>query len=220
MQPGAKRAILPPVAPKILSQLDGWAGVLAVELELAECTVRDKDFSGVQRLEAEGCKLFGVNFAGAKLAKLQTSDAVLDHIEAAGMRTSGAAGLRMVARNSRLTGADFGEGLFEDCVFEDVKFDEAGFRFSVFKRVRFVNCVLRNADFSSAKLSSVYFSGCEFEGANFDNVTCKSVDLRGEALSAIKGIFGLKDATISSEPVVQLAPLLAAAAGLDVDYET
>jgi uncharacterized protein YjbI with pentapeptide repeats len=214
------RTIISPVAPKILPQLDEWMGIVGAEIELADCVVGDKDFSAVQRLEVEGCKLAGVNLTGAKLAKLQMSDAVLSRTEAAGMHAPEAACLRMIIQDSRFTGADFGEALLEDCTFEAVKFDEAGFRFVAFKRVRFLNCVLRGADFSGAKLSNVYFSGCDFDGTNFDNATCKLVDLRGENLANVKGIFGLKGATVSSEQVVQLAPLLAAGAGLDVDYET
>lgn len=211
--------VLPPATPKILVQLDAWAGDVGDELELSDYSVQGRDSSVVRRLDIEGCKLNNLQLAVARLDKLQLSDSSLSHIEAAGMHAPKAALLRVVTSNSRLTGADFGAASFEDCMFENVKFDEGGLRFAIFKRVRFENCVLRNTDFSSAKLLNVSFVGCDFEGANFDNASCKLVDLRGEDLSNIKGGLGLKGATISSEQLIQLAPRLAAGVGLIVDYE-
>lgn len=214
------RRLLIPQAPKLLSQLDDWQGVVGIEVELEHCEVRGADLTRVERLEAEGCRLSGLRFAGAKLGKFQVADVIFNRTEAAGLQTAEAAMLRVAVTDSRLTGADFGEALLEDCVFENVKLDESGFRFATFKRVRFENCVLRNVDFTGVKMSNVSFSGCDLNGSNFDSAICKSVDLRGETLTSIKGVHGLKGATISSDQLIQLAPLLAAEAGFDVDYET
>lgn len=217
-----KPKFIPPQVPTLPAQLDMWSDDLAPELDLdlEDCAVQDEDFSVVQRLFADGCKFTRVQLAGTVLEKCQLSECILSRIEAAGMRASDAAWLRVATRDSRLTGADLGTAFLEDCVFKNVKFDEAGLRFATLKRVRFEDCVLRGADFSGAKLSNVTFSGCELEGANFDNAACKAVDLRGEVLTGVKGVLGLKGATISSDQLVQLAPLLAADLGLDVDYET
>lgn len=214
------RVVAVPKEPKLLAKLDAWAGEVGAEIELEACEVRWADFAATERFEAESCRFIGVQFAGAAFKKFQLSDSVIMRSESAAAHAPKAAWLRVVVKDSRLTGADFGEATFEDCVFENAKIDESGFRFATFKRVRFENCVLRNADFSSAKLTNVSFSGCDLEGTNFDNASCKSVNLRGENLSAIKGIHGLKGATISSEQLIQLAPILAAELGLDVDYET
>jgi uncharacterized protein YjbI with pentapeptide repeats len=212
-------AITQPVVPKLLPQLDDWSGKISDEIELQTSAVQDKNFANVRRLEVEGCRLTALQLGAARFDKLRLSDVTLYRVEAAGMRAPEGSALRMVCKDSRLTGVDLGEALLEDCVFENVKLDEVGFRFAVLKRVRFVSCVLRNADFSGAKFSNVTFSACELNGANFDNATCKFVDLRGENIAAIKGVMGLKGATVSSEQLIQLAPLLAAEAGLDVDYE-
>ncbi len=214
------KVIARPIIPKLLAQLDDRAAAVTRELELSDCSVTDTDFSGIRRLEVEGCRLTAVQFSSAVFDKLSLSDVIANRLEAAGMHAPEAALLRVMMKDSRLTGIDLGASLLEDCTFENVKLDESGSRFATFKRVRFENCNLRNADFSGAKLMHVSFSGCELEGANFDNAACKLVDFRGENLSTIKGALGLKGATISSEQLIQLAPLLAAEAGLDVDYET
>jgi uncharacterized protein YjbI with pentapeptide repeats len=215
-----QRVIITPSKPKLLPKPSEWAGTASTELELEGCLVRDRDFAAVRRLEVEGCRLVSIEVVGATFDKLQMSDAVVSRLEAAGMRAPESSWLRIRIEDSRLTGVDIGAATFEDCTFRNVKINEAGLRFAALKRVRFENCVLRNTEFNGAKLSQVSFDGCDLEGANFDGATCKSVDLRGEPLIGIKGVHGLRGAIISSEQLMQLAPLLASEAGLDVDYET
>ncbi len=214
------QAIAKPTPASIPPRLEDWTGPVIEVIELENRKVHGIDLGPTKRLEVESCTIINVQLAGTRFDKLQLGDTALRHIEAAGMHAPEATWLRVTLSDSRLTGADFGEALLEDCVFENVKLDESGFRFATLKRVRFSNCVLRNADFSGAKFAHVSFESCEFEGVNFDNATCTTVDLRDENLSEIKGVFGLKGATVSSEQLVQLAPLLAAEAGLDVDFET
>lgn len=206
--------------PKLPKQIDDWSGVADTDLELVDYAVHGVDFSQVKRLDAEGCKFSGVQLAGAVLDKLQLSDALAINIEAAGLRAPEAAFLRLTAQHSRFTGADMGAAQLEDCTFEDTKFDEAGLRFAKLKRVRFKNCVLRNLDFSNAKLSHVSFSDCDLDGVNFSGTTCAAVDLRGETLTNIKGVMSLKNVIVTSDQLVQLAPMLAAEVGLNVEYDS
>lgn len=209
-----------PIVPKLPTQLDSWQGMVEAELELEHCTVDGGDFSSVRKLELEGCIITSALLTGMSLDKLRCNDTVLARIEAAGLNAPEGVLLRTVIRNSRMTGADFGAALLEDCTFEAVKLDEAGLRFATLKRVVFKGCVLRDVDFTGAKLLHVNFSECDLEGANFDHAACTLVDIRGEKLVAIKGVNGLRGARISSEQLIELAPLLALELGLDVDYET
>jgi len=113
--------------------------------------------------------------------------------------------------------SEFADGSFEDCTFRNVKFDEAGFRFATFKRVRFENCMLRAADFGNARFTHVVFTGCDLTDANFASAHCSSVDIRAQDIVAAKGVLGLKGATISTEQLMQLAPLLAAELGFRLE---
>ena len=219
MKQAKQITILLPVAPKLPAHLEAWSGRVEPEVELADCAVSNVDFGEVQRLHIDSSRLVNVQCVGAAFAKLQIADATAQRLTAVGMRAPESSCLRAVIQNSRLTGADFGAALFEDCIFENIKFDEAGFRFATFKRVRFTDCVLREADFKGAKLMNVYFSGCDLEGANFENATCQAVDLRSEPLTGIKGVLGLKGAVITSEQLIQIAPLLAIEVGLVIDNE-
>lgn len=76
--------------------------------------------------------------------------------------------------------------------------------------------MLRSGDFSNAKLSHVTFSGCDLEQTNFIAADCHDVDVSTEDLTVAKGILGLKGSTISTEQLMQLAPLLATELGFRI----
>ncbi|HSX30989.1 MAG TPA: pentapeptide repeat-containing protein [Candidatus Saccharimonadales bacterium] len=208
--------ITPPHAPGLPAQLDTWDEGVDSNLEIDRALVRGADFSSVAKLYIDSSKLDNVALTGADLEKLECADTVITKLEAAALRAYKANLLRVVLNDSRLTGAEFAETHFEDCVFKNVKFDDVGFRFATFKRVRFENCILRAADFSNAQLAHVTFSGCDLEAANFISAECKGVDISSEDLTTIKGVLGLKGASISTEQLIQLAPLLATELGFKV----
>jgi len=211
---------LSPVPPKLTLQLDDWQGPIASELELEKYVVDGADFSGVRKLEIDGCSVVSAVLTGADISKLRCSDAKLAHIEAAGLRAADAQLLRTHIKSSRMTGIDLGQSQLEDCTFESVKLDEAGLRFAHLKRVIFKDCVLKQADFTGATLTHVSFIDCALEGTNFDRAACAFVDMRGENLAVIKGVNGLKGVHVSNEQLVELAPLMALELGLDVSNET
>ncbi|HSX05749.1 MAG TPA: pentapeptide repeat-containing protein [Candidatus Saccharimonadales bacterium] len=205
--------ITPPLAPRLPTQLDDWNEPIEAELELDGLLVRDANFTDARRISIDGSKLVGVVMAGAVLDKFECSDTELTKLEAAGVQAYKANFLRVTMADCRLTGAELAEATFEDCVFKNVKFDEAGFRFAHFTRVRFENCMLRAADFSNAQLKQVVFTGCDLEMTSFMSANCKAVDVTGEDLAQVKGILGLKGATVSTEQLILLAPLLATELG-------
>jgi len=208
--------VVPPVAPKISARLDVWDERTDAEVEVDRVLVMQADFTAATRLNTDTSKVEGGLLTGAVLDKLDCVDTEFTKLEAAAVRVYKGNLLRVSMSDCRLTGAEFAETHFEDCVFRNVKFDEAGFRFASFKRVRFENCMLRQADFSNAKLSHVTFTGCDLEATNFISASCTNVDVTTENLANVKGILGLKGATISAEQLIQLAPLLASELGFHV----
>lgn len=208
-----------PHLPRLNVTLDEWSGGDGVEVEIEDVIVNAADFMSATRFEASGARLDKVALTGAVLTKCELMDVECSKLEAAALGASGANLLRVRMADSRCTGAEFGEGLFTDCLFRNVKFDQAGFRFARFERVRFENCVLRRADFGNATFKDVVFTGCDLEDCSFMSATCKNVDVSGEDITVAKSILGLKGATISAEQLIQLAPLLAAELGFIVKDE-
>jgi uncharacterized protein YjbI with pentapeptide repeats len=209
--------IVSPFEPRIGKDLESWHSTYVDIAEIDRNVVQDVDFAGATRINADVSRIEGSILTGLSLDKFEMSDVVAVKLEAAALQAYKTRMLRVEVSDSRLTGSEFAEGSFEDCVFRNVKFDEAGFRFARFKRVRFVNCMLRKVDFSNAKFEHVTFIGCDLEETNFVSAECKSVDVTTEDLATVKGLLGLKGATISTEQLMQLAPLLASELGFHVE---
>jgi uncharacterized protein YjbI with pentapeptide repeats len=206
--------IVSPAKPRLANELPAWTGdideVEDQRLELNECKLEGGDLSTITHLLADGSRIMRANLSAAQLEKYELVDVVMSKIDCIGLKTSDASWLRTDIADARMTGADFGAAHFEDCIFRGLKLDEAGFRFATFKRVRFEQCILRAADFSNATLQHVTFIDCDFQDTNFAGANCSSVDVCNQDLSHIKGVYGLKNATITNEQLIQLAPLLAA----------
>ena len=120
--------ITSPVTPKLSAQLDAWAEPNDGVLEIDQSLVEQADFTGATRINVDGSKLVGVTMTGAILEKFECSDTEWIKLEAAAVQAYRTNLLRVTMTDCRLTGAEFAEGHFEDCVFKNVKFDEAGFR--------------------------------------------------------------------------------------------
>lgn len=209
-------AVQMPAAPRLASNLDEWDGVTDEFIEVNDAIVRGADFMSVAKLNVDATRLEAVDLTGAALDRLEMTDSECVRLEGAALRAYKANMLRVRLSESRLTGAEFAEARFEDCTFKNVKFDEAGFRFASFTRVRFENCMLRQADFSNAKFLHVTLTGCDLENASFVSVSCRHVDITTEDLMLVKGLLGLKGATISEMQLMQVAPLLAAELGFHI----
>jgi uncharacterized protein YjbI with pentapeptide repeats len=209
--------IAPPHAPRLDGELAPWDETVVGEVEIDHALVDGADFAGATRLIADGSRLDAVKLLGSALDKMELTDVVGIRLEAAALQTYKANLLRVSLSDCRLTGVEFAEARFEDCVLRNLKLDEAGFRFAHFKRVRFENCVLRQADFSGATFDHVTFTGCDLEGANFASANCQRMDMTTEDLTQVKGLIGLKGTTISTVQLMQLAPILAVELGFRVE---
>lgn len=101
--------------------------------------------------------------------------------------------------------------------FHKCKFDSVNLRGAQLREVVFSDCVIRDVDFGGATLSTVAFPGSSLVGARFDKARMEKVDLRGAtALEIADSSGGLAGATISTTQLLDLAPLLAKTAGIEV----
>jgi uncharacterized protein YjbI with pentapeptide repeats len=71
--------------------------------------------------------------------------------------------------------------------------------------------------FPVAQLSNVIFTNCDLTSADFSGAKITSADLRGNTLVSLKGVAGLKGATINTEQLISLMPEFAAALGIEVN---
>jgi uncharacterized protein YjbI with pentapeptide repeats len=117
---------------------------------------------------------------------------------------------------SRVGSAELYDGQWRSVRFADCKLGYLNFRHSTLEDVLFTGCQFDELDLTGATLSRVAFVDCDLATLTVTGARLKDVDLRGARLRAITGLAGLSGATIDETQLVELAPLLAAEAGLTV----
>ena len=123
---------------------------------------------------------------------------------------------RVEARGLDAIGLQLPESSLADCTFVDARLNLASFRFARLERVVFERCRLDEADFYEASLRSVRFEGCALTEAVLDCATFERCELRGCELAGLSGADRLRGVRMPWPDVVQIAGLLAAAAGIEI----
>ena len=82
--------------------------------------------------------------------------------------------------------------------------------------VAFEGCVIGELDLGTAEARDLRFEGCKIELLDVGGARLGGADLTGAVLGAVRGVAGLRGATITAEQLVDLAPQLAAHLGLKV----
>jgi uncharacterized protein YjbI with pentapeptide repeats len=214
--PSKVNNIAAPASPKIPTVLEPWSETDKTDVESDTQQLIDVDFTKVRNLQMDSSVCERSTLLAATLDTFRVIDSRLSKVEASGLRSYRLQIRRVFWEDSRISGADFAEATFEDCVFKNCKLDEVNFRSATFHRVQFVDCVLDGADFSNATLSHVTLTGSSLVETNFAAARCASLDVSDIDITQCKGIVGLKGATISNTQLIQIAPLLAAELGFSV----
>jgi uncharacterized protein YjbI with pentapeptide repeats len=89
----------------------------------------------------------------------------------------------------------------------------------VLRDLRLIEAELEDILFHDCKLDYANLrEGCDLPGTDFGRAEMTTVDLRGSDLSRLGGdLAGLRGAIVDSSQLIDLAPRLAAAAGLEVE---
>jgi uncharacterized protein YjbI with pentapeptide repeats len=82
--------------------------------------------------------------------------------------------------------------------------------------VAFEGCEIGELDLGDARLRNVIFTGCRIGVLDVEGAFLEGVDLTGAGLRTIRGIAGLRGATVSPAQLVEMGPLLAHHLGIRV----
>jgi len=177
---------------------------------------------GTYRDAAGGAHFLECAFTGVELdgAKLRTAAFNEVHIEssrwvAVDLAESEWQDTRVLS--SVLAGiAGYGSAL-RRVVFRQCKLEAVNLRGAVLRDVVFEDCLLRDVDLGSAKLTGVTFPGSTLEEVRLGGAQLKQVDLRGAVRLGLLDLQqGLRGAVISTHQLLEIAPQLAAAMGIEV----
>jgi uncharacterized protein YjbI with pentapeptide repeats len=94
--------------------------------------------------------------------------------------------------------------------------DMSVWRFAKLERVEFTNCRLAQSDWNSAELKHVSFVGCDLTDADFNHAQLDAVSFATCNFDGIRGVTGLRGATVDAANLVDLTVPMAAALGIDV----
>ncbi|SFK90529.1 pentapeptide repeat-containing protein [Streptomyces pini] len=178
---------------------DGFHGADAGGAGFVESALTSVEFDGgrYRRARFNDVWLHTVRWVGADLAETDWTD-----VEA----VSGA-----------LAGVEAFEARMRRVTFFNCKLDSVNLRAARLRDVSFVDCLLRDVDFGEAALEGVAFPGSVLDGVRLEKARLTRVDLRDAAgLGITAGHDSLRGAIVSPAQLLDLAPALARALGVEV----
>ena len=157
-----------------------------------------------------------VALAGAHVGRLGMLDCAFERGDLSGLDAEGSSLVRVALIGSRLTGLRAGGILLRDVLLRDCRMDLATLAGARLERVTFERCDLRELDLQDARLHDVRFLGSDLSGAILHGADVSRTELRDCSYADLRGIEGLRGATLAPADAMELAPALAAALGIRV----
>lgn len=187
----------------------GWASLEDAQLDSTT------DLTDCDELELSDCVLDGVDLgATVRPVAIELVRCVLTGCDLSQVRLRALHGTRLV--DCKLTGTDVSGVRVRDTELERCHLRYVNLRMGGLERVRFAGCVLDDVDFHEATLTDVAFPLSRLQGVNVDRTSFERVDLREATELGITAVTNLRGVVVRPEQVVDLAWVLAAAAGLTV----
>jgi uncharacterized protein YjbI with pentapeptide repeats len=175
------------------------AGQRLTDLDVAECTVRV--------LRADGTDLRG----------LRVRDSVIDMLDAPVLRGARTTWQRVEVHGGRVGSAELYDTALDEVLLEGLKLGFVNLRAATLRDVVIRDCTIDELDLDGATMTRVAFEGCRIREVSGRETRIEHLDLRGVDPDRLERFEGLRGATIASEQVFALAPMLAAQAGFRVE---
>lgn len=162
------------------------------------------------------CVAEGLVVAGADLTGLSLIDSHLERLSAPELHSP-----RTVWRETYLGGSRIGAGELYDAEWSGVhitgsKFDLLNLRGARLTDVLVESCQIGELDLSSAQVRRLQFRDCSIGTLVLTGAELADVDLRSAEFHSVTSLAHLRGATVSEMQLHQLAPHLAAQAGIEV----
>ena len=176
------------------------------------------DFTGQQAGDARflECRLDRCCLDGISLQRTRIVGSLLADVHGASVDLSDS-----TWRESRVSAGRLGAVTLVGATWTGVRVHRTRLGFvnlagALMEDVVFEGCEIGGLDVRSAQLRSVAFIDCAIDELNVAGATLAKVDLSGAQLRSLVGVESLRGAIVSHQQLLDLAPLLAAALGLDV----
>jgi uncharacterized protein YjbI with pentapeptide repeats len=162
------------------------------------------------------CAFTQVSMTGGQLRRARFSDVWLSGVRLSATELAESSWACATFVNSVLAGVSVHGAGLRQVAFRGCKLTGVNLRSATLAAVSFENCLLNDVDFAQATLRRCTFRGSQLRQTDLSHVTLDQVDLRGAELGLILTPDSLRGATISTDQLIAVAPLLAEQAGIVV----
>jgi uncharacterized protein YjbI with pentapeptide repeats len=184
-----------------LSGLDLGASVTLPDVRLVSCRLERCGLDGLvlPRAHIAESLLHEVEAAGLSMRDSTWLDVLVDGARFGALSLTGASLRSVRVRGSRLNFVDLSGATVVDLVFE--------------------RCAIGELDLSGAEARWVRFDACTIDVLDVAESRLTDVDLTGAQVRAVRGVAGLRGATLGRDQLLDLAPQLADHLGIRVRDE-
>jgi uncharacterized protein YjbI with pentapeptide repeats len=163
----------------------------------------------------------GCVFEEASVDRLDLVDASLTDVAFTGVRATEVAARGSRWRAVRITGGrigtlDLGDAQLDGVEFRGVRIDYVSLASATAADVVFRGCDIRTLDLPLAKVERIAFEDTRIDEVDSRGLRCRDLDLRGLDALSYTDVTALRGATMSERQAIVLAPVLAAALGIDL----
>ncbi|MFB0833532.1 pentapeptide repeat-containing protein [Arthrobacter halodurans] len=217
-EPGAPKA---PRLPSFAPGAPGRAGDLAApeadgRSDGLQFEGDDADGLDLEDTVFTDCGFRRVALSGARLARASFGDCEFVDLIAPALEAPGSAWWNTRLERSRIGSAELHGADLRAVLFDGGKLGYVNLRQATLRDVVFRGTIIEELDLGGATLGRVAFEDCRIDALLLNGARLADVDLRGARLRSITGLSGLRGATVDALQLQDLAPLLAAEAGLRV----
>jgi uncharacterized protein YjbI with pentapeptide repeats len=163
------------------------------------------------------CELDGVSASDADLRSARFIESRLTRVNAPVLRAPGSTWREVVIQSSRVGSGELFETSWRSVSIQHCKIGYLNLRAAELIDVEFVDCVIDELDLGGATAKRVAFERTSIAALDVARASLTDFDLRGAELRSIRGLEGLRGATISELQLVELAPLLAEHLGITAE---
>jgi uncharacterized protein YjbI with pentapeptide repeats len=143
-------------------------------------------------------------------------DLIVEDCDVSGVVATGFAIRRAEIHRSRIRGVTLANGQVDDVLVEGCPTDGLSFRFSRLRHVVFRDCDLSGTDFYRTTFEHVTIVDSNLQRADFGAADVKCLSLQNCDLAGVRGVAGLRGATLDADDLPALAFPLAAEVGIAV----
>jgi uncharacterized protein YjbI with pentapeptide repeats len=188
---------------------DDESEIRDVTLELARLGAETYELIDWRYATFSGCSL-----AGSTWKKSHFTDAVFDDCDLANA-TFDRSGLERVRVNrGRLTGLSVSGCTLTDLIVDGAVADLSEWRFATVEHMVIRACRLPQSDWTNATMSDVRFEDCDLSGADFSHCQLDEVSFVRCGLGDVRGVDGLRGATVDHSALIDLTEPMAVALGI------